>query len=220
MSLEEKIFDKIFSSGVSGLKKTDLTKEFASVDLDNILNTWIKENKIIISKKGSTNYCWHKDSYFHYLLESDPKFKYTFEILKEVQISFQKLSTSIDKHVEKLEGRMIVLLDSILATTTNNNNNNNNVYENSIPKPQKVINLQNFSDDFDSTICKYSDSIGWVPLVTLRNDLSHKYEISEKEFYDLAEQLVNENRSKYELSTGGNEGIMIRGLVYGYVRCL
>ena len=215
MSLEEKIFDKIFSSGVSGLKKTDLTKEFASVNLDNILNTWIKENKIIVSKKGSTNYCWHKDSYFQYLVDSDPKFKYTLELLKEVQISFQNLSTSIDKHVEKLEGKMIVLMDSILATTTNSH-----TFENSIPNPQKVINLQSFSEDFDLTICKYSDSIGWVPLATLRNDLSIKYEISEKEFYDLAEQLVNENRSKYELSTGGNEGIMIRGLVYGYVRCL
>jgi hypothetical protein len=215
MSLEEKIFDKIFSSGVSGLKKTDLTKEFASVNLDNILNTWIKQNKIIVSKKGSTNYCWHKDSYFQYLVDSDPKFKYTLELLKEVQISFQNLSTSIDKHVEKLEGKMIVLMDSILATTTNSH-----TFENSIPNPQKVINLQSFSEDFDLTICKYSDSIGWVPLATLRNDLSNKYEISEKEFYDLAEQIVNENRSKYELSTGGNEGIMIRGLVYGYVRCL
>ena len=215
MSLEEKILDKIFSSGVSGLKKTDLTKEFASVNLDNILNTWIKQNKIIVSKKGSTNYCWHKDSYFQYLVDSDPKFKYTLELLKEVQISFQNLSTSIDKHVEKLEGKMIVLMDSILATTTNSH-----TFENSIPNHQKVINLQSFSEDFDLTICKYSDSIGWVPLATLRNDLSNKYEISEKEFYDLAEQLVNENRSKYELSTGGNEGIMIRGLVYGYVRCL
>ena len=215
MSLEEKIFDKIFSSGVSGLKKTDLTKEFASVNLDNILNTWIKQNKIIVSKKGSTNYCWHKDSYFQYLVDSDPKFKYTLELIKEVQISFQNLSTSIDKHVEKLEGKMIVLMDSILATTTNSH-----TFENSIPNPQKVINLQSFSEDFDLTICKYSDSIGWVPLATLRNDLSNKYEISEKEFYDLAEQIVNENRSKYELSTGGNEGIMIRGLVYGYVRCL
>ena len=215
MSIEEKIFDKIFSSGVSGLKKTDLTKEFASVNLDNILNTWINQNKIIVSKKGSTNYCWHKDSYFQYLVDSDPKFKYTLELLKEVQISFQNLSTSIDKHVEKLEGKMIVLMDSILATTTNSH-----TFENSIPNPQKVINLQSFSEDFDLTICKYSDSIGWVPLATLRNDLSNKYEISEKEFYDLAEQIVNENRSKYELSTGGNEGIMIRGLVYGYVRCL
>ena len=215
MSLEEKIFDKIFSSGVSGLKKTDLTKEFASVNLDNILNTLIKQNKIIVSKKGSTNYCWHKDSYFQYLVDSDPKFKYTLELIKEVQISFQNLSTSIDKHVEKLEGKMIVLMDSMLATTTNSH-----TFENSIPNPQKVINLQSFSEDFDLTICKYSDSIGWVPLATLRNDLSNKYEISEKEFYDLAEQIVNENRSKYELSTGGNEGIMIRGLVYGYVRCL
>ena len=215
MSLEEKIFDKIFSSGVSGLKKTDLSKEFASVNLDNILNTWIKENKIIISKKGSTNYCWHKDSYYQYLLDSDTKFKYTFELLKEMSTSFNKLSTSIDKHVEKLEGKMMVLMDSILATATNKH-----TFENSIANPQKVINLQNFSEDFDLTICKYSDSIGWVPLATLRNDLSNKYEISEKEFYDIAEQLVNENRSKYELSTGGNEGIMIRGLVYGYVRCL
>ena len=215
MSLEEKIFDKIFSSGLSGVKKTDLTKEFSSVNLDNILNTWIKQNKIIITKKGSTNYCWHKEGYFQYLLDSDPKFKYTFEILKEIQISFQKLSTSFDKHVEKIEGKMIVIMDSILATTTNKN-----AFEKSISNPQKVINLQNFSEDFDLTICKYSDSIGWVPLATLRNDLSHKYEISEKEFYDLAEQLVNEDRSKYELSTGGNEGIMIRGLVYGYVRCL
>lgn len=215
MSLEEKIFDKIFSSGVSGLKKTDLSKEFASVNLDNILNTWIKENKIIISKKGSTNYCWHKDSYYQYLLDSDPKFKYTFELLKEMSTSFNKLSTSIDKHVEKLEGKMMVLMDSILATATNKH-----TFENSIANPQKVINLQNFSEDFDLTICKYSDSIGWVPLATLRNDLSNKYEISEKEFYDIAEQLINENRSKYELSTGGNEGIMIRGLVYGYVRCL
>jgi hypothetical protein len=215
MSLEEKIFDKIFSSGLSGLKKTDLQKEFASVDLDKILNQWMKQNEIIIAKKGSTNYCWHKDSYLQFLLDSDPKFKYTFELFKEVQISFQNLSTSVDKYVEKLDGKMIVLMDSILATTTNNN-----TFANNSTHPQKVINLQNFSQDFDLTICKYSDSIGWVPLSSLRNDLSQKYEISEKEFYDLAEQLVNENRSKYELSTGGNEGIMIRGLVYGYVRCL
>ena len=37
MSLEEKILDKIFSSGVSGVKKTDLKKEFASVDLDKLI---------------------------------------------------------------------------------------------------------------------------------------------------------------------------------------
>jgi hypothetical protein len=106
-------------------------------------------------------------------------------------------------------------MDSLLATSTNSNS-----FENSVLHSNKVINLENFKEDFDLTINKYSDSIGWVPLSTLRNDLSEKYEIAENEFYDLVEQLVNENRSHYELSSGGNEGIMIRGLIYGYVRCL
>jgi hypothetical protein len=216
MSLEEKIIDRIFSSGVVGVKKTDLKKEFTSVDLDKILNIWINQNEIIISKKGSTFYCWHKDNYFQYLLNSDPKFKYIFDLLKEIQTSFQNFSLSINKHVEKLDNNMILLMDSLLTTSTNNS-----VFEsNNLSKPNKVINLENFKEDFDITINKYSDSIGWVPLSTLRNDLSEKYDIAENEFYDLVAQLVNENRSHYELSSGGNEGIMIRGLLYGYVRCL
>jgi hypothetical protein len=32
-----------------GVKKTD-SKEFTTVDLDKILNTWIKQDQIIISK--------------------------------------------------------------------------------------------------------------------------------------------------------------------------
>src|SRR5512145_1624172 len=107
MSSEEKIIDRIFSSGIEGVKKTDLKKEFTSVDLDKILNTWINQNEIIISKKASTYYCWQKDNYFHYLLDSDPKFKCIFELLKEVQTSFQNLSSSLNKHVEKLDSKMI-----------------------------------------------------------------------------------------------------------------
>ncbi|HEX2406550.1 MAG TPA: hypothetical protein VHJ38_05000, partial [Nitrososphaeraceae archaeon] len=108
MSLEEKIIDRIFSSGIQGVKKTDLKKEFTIVDLDKILNTWIKQDQIIISKIGSTHYCWNKDNYFQYLLNSDPKFKYIFELLKEVQNSFQNLSTSVNKHIEKLDSKMII----------------------------------------------------------------------------------------------------------------
>jgi hypothetical protein len=215
MSIEEKIIGRIFSSGVAGIKKTDLKKEFTSVDLEIILNDWVKQNEIVISKKANTNYCWHKDNYFQYLLNSDPKFKYVFELLKEVQTSFQTLSMSMNKHMEKLDNKMILLMDSLLATTTSGN-----TLENSIPHPNKMVDLENFKEDFNLTINKYSDSIGWVPLSTLRNDITKKYEITENEFYDLAEQLINENRSQYELSSGGNEGILVRGLIYGYVRCV
>jgi hypothetical protein len=215
MSNEEKIIERIFSSGVAGIKKTDLKKEFTSVDLEIILNNWVKQNEIVISKKANTYYYWHKDNYFQYLLNSDPKFKCIFELLKEVQTSFQSLSISMTKHMEKLDGKMILLMDSLLATTTSDN-----VSENSISHPNNEVNLENFKEDFNLTINKYSDSIGWVPLSTLRNDITNKYEITENEFYELAEQLINENRSHYELSSGGNEGILIRGLIYGYVRCV
>lgn len=122
---------------------------------------------------------------------------------------------SVNKHVEKLDSKMILLMDSLLATTTSDN-----ALENSISHPSKVVDLENFKEDFNLTINKYSDSIGWVPLSTIRNDITKKYEITENEFYDLAEQLINENRSQYELSSGGNEGILVRGLIYGFVRCV
>lgn len=215
MSIEEKIIERIFSSGVAGIKKTDLKKEFTSVDLEIMLNNWVKQNEIVISKKANTYYCWHKDNYFQYLLNSDPKFKCIFELLKEVQTSFQGLSISMTKNMEKLDSKMILLMDSLLSTASTGN-----VSENNLSHLKNVVNLENFKEDFNLTINKYSDSIGWVPLATLRNDITKKYEITENEFYELAEQLINENRSHYELSSGGNEGILIRGLVYGYVRCV
>ena len=215
MSIEEKIIERIFSSGVAGIKKTDLKKEFTSVDLEIMLNNWVKQNEIVISKKANTFYCWHKDNYFQYLLNSDPKFKCIFELLKEVQTSFQSLSISMTKNMEKLDSKMILLMDSLLSTASTGN-----ASENNLSQLKNVVNLENFKEDFNLTINKYSDSIGWVPLATLRNDITKKYEITENEFYELAEQLINENRSHYELSSGGNEGILVRGLVYGYVRCV
>jgi hypothetical protein len=54
--------------------------------------------------------------------------------------------------------------------------------------------------------------------VDIRNHISNKYKISQNKFYELVGELTNTYREEYELSTGGNEGVMVRGLLHGYVR--
>jgi hypothetical protein len=82
-----------------------------------------------------------------------------------------------------------------------------------------TLRLDQFKDDFDSSVSHYSNSIGWVELAKVRNQLCTKYNISHDEFYHLVEQLLNKYDKNYELSTGGYEGLTIRGLLHGFVRC-
>jgi hypothetical protein len=132
MSLEEKIFDKIFSSGEEGVKKIALKKEYLGTDVDKKIEEWLKTGEVIIAKKANTYYYWHKDNYFQYLINSDAKFKYIYELLKDLQDSFHGLSSSVNKHVEKLDGRLILLMDSLLT-------NSNQRYEESVLKPEKQL---------------------------------------------------------------------------------
>ncbi|HJS82073.1 MAG TPA: hypothetical protein VJ742_04475, partial [Nitrososphaera sp.] len=60
----------------------------------------------------------------------------------------------------------------------------------------------------------------WVELAKLRNQLCEKLDISSDEFYRLVEGVVSQEQSRYELSTGGGEGVMVRGLLHGFVRCI
>lgn len=213
MSLEEKIFDKIFSSGEEGVKKIALKKEYPGTDFDKKIEEWLKTGEVVIAKKANTYYYWHKDNYFQYLINSDAKFKYIYELLKDLQDSFHGLSSSVNKHVEKLDGRLILLMDSLLT-------NSNQRYEESVLKPEKTIDLNTFKLDFDLSISKNAGSIGWVALSIVRNDLCLKHELTEKQFYYYTKELIDQYKNNYELSSGGEEGIIIRGLLHGFVRCL
>lgn len=81
-----------------------------------------------------------------------------------------------------------------------------------------LVNLDNFKIEFDTILSRKNSSIGWIELGQVRNELSQKFELSKNEFYELVEQLVNAYHNEYELSTGGNEGVILRGLLHGYVR--
>ncbi|MFB5598774.1 MAG: hypothetical protein ACE5SW_00905 [Nitrososphaeraceae archaeon] len=213
MSLEEKIFQKIFSSGIEGVKKTILKKEYPELDVDKNLDNWVNKGEIIIAKKANTFYCWHKDNYFQYLIISDPKFKYVYGLLKDLKDSFHGFSTTVDKHVEKLDSRLILLMDSLLT-------NNTQKYEESFSLPDNKLDLEVLKQDFDLSISKFSGSVGWVELSTIKNDLCPKYQITDNQFYSYVEQLVTHFKDDYELSSGGGEGIIVRGLIHGFVRCL
>ncbi len=45
-------------------------------------------------------------------------------------------------------------------------------------------------------------------------------DISDNEFYNCVSDITELYPEKYELSSGGYEGIILRGIVHGFVRCI
>jgi thiaminase len=82
------------------------------------------------------------------------------------------------------------------------------------------INYDKFKEQLDQALDSASSSIGWVELCNLRKDLCSKMNISREQFYHSFEEVVSNNYDKYELSTGGEEGVQLRGMVHGFVRCI
>jgi hypothetical protein len=89
-----------------------------------------------------------------------------------------------------------------------------------IHSQKTLVNLDNFKIEFDTILTKSNNSIGWIGLGDVRNELSQKFDLNKDEFYELVEQLVNTYHNEYELSTGGSEGVIVRGLLHGYVRSI
>jgi len=73
---------------------------------------------------------------------------------------------------------------------------------------------------FDDSISKLSSSLGWVQLSSIREKICESLGISQEKFYTLTSSLIESNQAKYEISTGGQEGITVRGMLHGYVRKL
>jgi hypothetical protein len=196
MSSEELVLEKILSTGASGIKKSDLKKEFTAFDLDNTLENLVNEGKICIDKKGAAYYCWTSEVYLKHLYGVDPKFRILIERMKLIE---RKLDIQSNSVKDALNG----LIDLLKTEGADHN---------------VLVNLDNFKIEFDTILSKSNSSIGWIELGQVRNELSQKFELSKNEFYELVEQLVNAYHNEYELSTGGNEGVILRGLLHGYVR--
>jgi hypothetical protein len=205
MSTEEQVNAKILSAGPLGIKKSELRKIFAGSDLEELLYRLVTSGDVFIEKKGNTYYCWHKEHYLQSLLNSDPKFRLIYESLRSLEKSMAK---------------------SVLQSSIPNEANNPELLSNDPISP--VYSVGNsastdpaeFMKEFDKSIAESSNSIGWVELEKVKKDLSKKHICQEEDFYNQVKLIVENNTDKYELSTGGNDGVMIRGLLHGFVRCI
>jgi hypothetical protein len=214
MSAEEKLTQRIFLSGSAGVKKTDLRKEFAEGDIDTILEKAVTHGEIYIDKKGAAYYCWHREYYLQSLLNSDAKFRIIHDAIKSLERSINKTSDALAKSLESSTNNIILGLSKL-----DNENIGTSIDDKGLSADFTTQHEQ-FKTDFDNAVSNYANSIGWVEFGKIRNELCTKYDISHEEFYHLVEQLINKYDKKYELSTGGYEGITIRGLIHGFVRCI
>ncbi|MGA7898003.1 MAG: hypothetical protein WCA39_03990 [Nitrososphaeraceae archaeon] len=205
MSTEEQVIAKILTAGPLGIKKSELRKSFIGFDLEGLLPRLVTTGDVFIEKKGTSYYCWHKDHYLQSLLNSDPKFRLIYDSLRSLEKS---------------------LLNSTLSGSRPNDTSEPEKLGNGPDTPAIIVaesestDTAEFMREFDNAIAENSNSIGWVELEKIKRDLSSKHIYQRDDFYNQVKQLIEKNTERYELSTGGNEGIMIRGLLHGFVRCI
>jgi hypothetical protein len=213
MSPEEQILETIFSSGPNGIKRSEIRRQFNEVDVDGFLEHMITVGDIFTDKKGTSYYCWHKDHYLQNLLNSDPKFRLLYQSLGSLEQSISKSSLHVHDDSKSSTNERIRADDGIVYSNPTRDSEWNG-------KKAVLIDAEEFKNEFDNAIANYSNSIGWVELLKIRKDLSQRYDLSNEAFYDLTNQIMDKYSEEYELSTGGREGIVVRGLLHGFVRCI
>ena len=165
MSNKDTILGAINSFGSVGVKKTDLKKKYSIDDFDSIMNNLLQEDKVCMSKKGSFIYCWGKDFFLDYLLNSDLKFKYLYTYITTIQNKINNYSDSIFKYIENLDCELVQIRNSF--------NNIENKIENIKIQSQNrgvknTVSLEFFTKYFDSVLMEKSTSIGWVELSSVK----------------------------------------------------
>lgn len=186
----EEVLHSIGSTGIVGVKKADLKKTYGK-ECDEILEKLAKEEKIFIEKKGVAYFVWSRENYILHLTENDPKFKLILNMLVGVSHSVARLKDHTQNLREDMER---------------------------ISLQENLHHDIDFENVFDKCLREAGTSIGWTSFSKIREKICQTRDLSKEKFYLLAGDLVEKHHDKYEVSSGGQEGIVIRGLVHGFVR--
>lgn len=208
MTAEEQLVNRIHSAGSAGVKRADLRKEYGEIDA--ILEDLVSKGNLFVDKRKNAYYYFHKDHYIQSLLNSDPRFRLTYDMIKSLEESVNRSSKDVSLAVELLANNISNLAKLVTEAKGHE-----------APAGQKKsMSADEFKKEFDLALANSASSIGWVELAKIRNELCDKCNLTSEEFYRLAGQVTEQYQDRYELSTGGQEGVMIRGLLHGFVRCI
>lgn len=222
MTAEEKLVKRILSAGSAGIKKTDLRKELG--DIDAALEKVITTGEIFVEKRSTAYYCFHKTHYIQSLLNSDPRFRLTYDMIQSLQESVSSSNKELARTVETLANNISNLARFVLEIKNDQQSSlHQQMIATDVPipaAPRRSMSVHDFKEEFDVALANSGSSIGWVELAKLRNELCDRCNITADEFYRLVGELTSMHQDRYELSTGGAEGVMVRGLLHGLVRCI
>lgn len=206
----DKLYKRIESSGVQGIRRMKLSREFGA-KTGKIIEDLLSQGLIFAEKKGGATTYWSKDNYMQHLMSNDPKFKLIYDMYSNTNTKISSKISKISNNIDKKVASIVAEVKASPARTDDNGNGDHN---------GNHLTLDQFRMEIDRVIAQIPTSIGWVELAAIRETVCSKYNISKENFYVLASQLFDQFNNHYELSSGGNEGVIVRGLVHGFVRCI
>ena len=199
---------RISLSGPNGIKRTEIKKEFQHIPVDEIVESLLETRKLVMDKKGTAFYLWEAENYLQHILTTDTKFGILYRKIEELKVILES----------NVEQRMITPVS--LARGYTSQYALDRPARNLFQDHRVAIDKDQFERDFRLILQHNSSTSGWVSLLKIREEMNEKYGVTREDFYSLVEEIANRDYETYELSSGGSEGITLRGLLHGFIRCI
>lgn len=198
---------RISLSGRNGIKRTEIKKEFQHMPVDEIVESLLETREVVMDKKGTAFYLWEAENYLQHILTTDTKFRLLYRKIEELKA----MESNLDQ-------RMITPVS--LATGYTSQYALDRPARDLFQDHRVAIDKDQFERDFRLVLQHNPSTSGWVSLSKIREEMNEKYRVTREDFYSLVEEIANKDYETYELSSGGSEGIILRGLLHGFIRCI